>query len=143
MIAEWVRTARVDAGLSGADLGVRLALELGSDRGHTKANISHWENGKHSPSLEQLIAIVHITGRALPPQILARMGAIGSPLEGAGIGAVAVAPVVPQPPPWMDAEAYELLNFYFALDKRGREVAMLVMRGAAGANSSGAASNDG
>lgn len=73
MIANWVREARVVAGLSGAALGAKLALELGTERGHTKANISHWETGKHSPSLRQLIAIAKITGRQLPPGILAAM----------------------------------------------------------------------
>lgn len=74
MIANWVREARTDAGLSGAALGAKLALELGTERGHTKANISHWETGKHSPSLRQLLAIAKITERPLPPGILAAMG---------------------------------------------------------------------
>lgn len=70
MIAEWVRTARKDAGLSQADLGAKLALELGEERGHTKANISHWETRKHSPNLRQLMAIAKITDHNLPPQLL-------------------------------------------------------------------------
>jgi len=71
MIAGWVRDARTAAGLSGTALGARLALELGTDRGNTKANISHWENEKHSPSLKQLLAISRVTGRSLPTEILA------------------------------------------------------------------------
>ena len=71
MIAGWVKDARTAAGLSGTALGARLALELGTDRGNTKANISHWENEKHSPSLKQLLAISRVTGCSLPPEILA------------------------------------------------------------------------
>ena len=73
MIAGWVREARTAAGLSGTALGARLALELGTDRGNTKANISHWENDKHSPNLKQLLAISRVTGRSLPPEILASL----------------------------------------------------------------------
>ncbi|MDN4039541.1 S24 family peptidase [Massilia sp. YIM B02443] len=73
MIAGWVRDARTAAGLSGAALGARLALELGTERGHTKANISHWENEKHSPNLKQLLAIARVTGKSLPADILAPM----------------------------------------------------------------------
>jgi phage repressor protein C with HTH and peptisase S24 domain len=70
LIAQWVRSARKDAGLSQADLGTKLALELGEERGHTKANISHWETQKHSPNLRQLMAIAKITGQSLPQQLL-------------------------------------------------------------------------
>lgn len=73
MIAGWVREARTAAGLSGTALGARLALELGTERGNTKANISHWENDKHSPNLKQLLAISRVTGKSLPPEILAPM----------------------------------------------------------------------
>jgi phage repressor protein C with HTH and peptisase S24 domain len=75
MIAEWVKEARKTAGLSGESLGAKLALELGVLRGHTKANISHWETQKHSPSLQQLMAIAKITGKALPEPIIAAMRA--------------------------------------------------------------------
>ena len=78
MIANWVKEARTSAGLSGTALGARLALELGTERGHTKANISHWENEKHSPNLKQLLAISRVTGCRLPPDILAPLA--GSPL---------------------------------------------------------------
>ena len=74
MIATWVKEARTTAGLSGTALGARLALELGTDRGHTKANISHWENEKHSPNLKQLLAISRVTGCRLPAEILAPLG---------------------------------------------------------------------
>lgn len=73
MIADWIKGARIDANMSGATLGAKLALELGTERGHSKANISHWETKKHSPSLQQLLAIAKVTGKSLPPQILAAM----------------------------------------------------------------------
>jgi phage repressor protein C with HTH and peptisase S24 domain len=71
MIANWIKEARRDAGLSGEALGTKLAFELGTVRGHTKANISHWETEKHSPNLQQLLAIAKITGKSLPPAIIA------------------------------------------------------------------------
>ncbi|RYE72220.1 MAG: XRE family transcriptional regulator, partial [Oxalobacteraceae bacterium] len=82
MIANWVKEARTAAGLSGTALGARLALELGTDRGHTKANISHWENEKHSPNLKQLLAISRVTGCRLPAEILAPLG--GGPAHDGG-----------------------------------------------------------
>lgn len=74
LISSWVKQARTEAGLSGAALGARLALELGTERGNTKANISHWENQKHSPSLQQLMAISKVTAKPLPKAILESMG---------------------------------------------------------------------
>ena len=68
-IAAWVRAARKSAGLSGEALGRELALELRTTRGNTKGNISHWELGKHQPSLSQLLAISKITGHPLPASI--------------------------------------------------------------------------
>lgn len=73
MIATWIKEARTDAKMSQADLGIKLALELGTERGHTKANISHWETKKHSPSLQQLLAIAKITGKSLPQSIVSAM----------------------------------------------------------------------
>jgi len=70
LISHWVKEARTEAGLSGAALGAKLALELGTERGHTKANISHWETGKHAPSLWQLMAISKVTGKMLPDEIV-------------------------------------------------------------------------
>jgi transcriptional regulator with XRE-family HTH domain len=69
LIAEWIRSARQGAGLSQEDLGSKLALELGEERGYTKANISGWENVRHNPSLRQLVAIAKVTGAALPAPI--------------------------------------------------------------------------
>jgi transcriptional regulator with XRE-family HTH domain len=76
-IAEWIRTARKEAGLSQDGLGAQLALQLGDPRGFSKANISHWETCKHAPNIRQLAAIAKITGRPLPQEILdAAQGAI-------------------------------------------------------------------
>jgi phage repressor protein C with HTH and peptisase S24 domain len=69
IVAKWVRDARTTAGLSGSELGAKLALELGTERGHTKGNISHWELGKHEPSIQQLLAISKITGFTLPQEL--------------------------------------------------------------------------
>ena len=69
-IATWVRSARKTAGLSGEALGAKLALELRTARGNTKGNISHWELGKHKPSIAQLVAISKITGQSLPASVL-------------------------------------------------------------------------
>jgi transcriptional regulator with XRE-family HTH domain len=70
LLAAWIRDARKAAGLSQEDLGAKLALEMGDDRGYTKANISGWENVKHSPSLKQVMAIAKVTGAGLPAPIL-------------------------------------------------------------------------
>jgi SOS-response transcriptional repressor LexA len=70
MIANWIKEARRDAGLSGEALGTKLAFELGTVRGHTKANISHWETEKHSPNLQQMLAIAKVTGKSLPPALI-------------------------------------------------------------------------
>ena len=68
VIANWVRNAREHAKLSGDQLGAKLALELGTERGNTKANISHWEKERHQPSILQLLAISKITGMNLPEE---------------------------------------------------------------------------
>jgi phage repressor protein C with HTH and peptisase S24 domain len=68
-IANWVREARTGADLTGEELGTRLEHALGTKRGHSKANISHWETGKHKPSLAQLLAISKITGKQLPKNV--------------------------------------------------------------------------
>jgi len=69
-IAEWIRAARKEAGLSQDGLGAQLALQLGDPRGFSKANISHWETCKHAPNIRQLMAIAKITGKPLPDAIL-------------------------------------------------------------------------
>ena len=70
MIANWIKEARRDAGLSGEALGTKLAFEHGTVRGHTKANISHWETEKHSPNLQQMLAIAKVTGKSLPAVLI-------------------------------------------------------------------------
>ncbi len=120
MIAEWVKSARNDAGLSGASLGAQLELVLGSARGHTRANISHWETGKHEPSLQQIMAIVQITGKGLPDELVA---ALRNGKVSAGELSGSVAPIA-VPPPWMDGNAFRLLQLYYSLDERRRENAM-------------------
>jgi len=72
VIAAWVKESRLAADLSQEALGAQLALVLGVERGHTKGNISHWETGKHQPSLQQLIAIGQITKKSLPPEVLGK-----------------------------------------------------------------------
>ena len=69
LIAKWIKAAREHASISGEQLGAKLALELGTERGNTKANISHWENLRHQPNLAQVLAIAKITGVKLPPEI--------------------------------------------------------------------------
>lgn len=66
LLAKWVRAAREHANLSGEQLGMRLALELGTERGNSKANISHWENERHQPDMVQVMTIAKITGYKLP-----------------------------------------------------------------------------
>lgn len=84
LFADWIRTARQHAGLSQEELGIKLALELGEERGYTKANISGWENVRHSPSMRQMIAIAKVTGVALPAAISAgTSSAVPSPFPGA------------------------------------------------------------
>jgi len=74
LIAAWAREARKSAGLSQGELGAKLALDLGGERGHTKANVSHWETGKHQPSIQQLLAIARVTGHLLPPSLRTSFG---------------------------------------------------------------------
>lgn len=89
-IASWVRTARKSAGLSGEALGARLALELRTSRGNSKGNISHWELGKHQPSLSQLIAIGKITAYPLPASIAQQFD--GGAVESAATKKIVAAP---------------------------------------------------
>lgn len=57
-LKEWVRVARKSAGLTQEQLGEKL--------GRTKANIGHWETGKHDPSYDQIRRISEITGHPMP-----------------------------------------------------------------------------
>jgi SOS-response transcriptional repressor LexA len=58
-IKEWVKAARKHAGLTLEQLGALV------DR--TKANVGHWESGKHKPSYSQIVQISVATGYAMPP----------------------------------------------------------------------------
>jgi transcriptional regulator with XRE-family HTH domain len=69
-ISLWIRSSRKEAGFSGDELGAKLAMELGDEKGHTKANISHWELGRHDPSFRQILAISKVTKSPLPQDIL-------------------------------------------------------------------------
>lgn len=74
LMAGWIRASRKAADLSQEELGALLSLELGSGRGYSKANISHWETKKHSPNLAQLVAIGKVTGAKLPQELLIAAG---------------------------------------------------------------------
>lgn len=56
---EWIRAARKHKGWTQEQLGEAI--------GRTKANVGHWETGKHAPSIEQLSQISVLTGFPLPP----------------------------------------------------------------------------
>ncbi len=55
---DWIRTARKNIGWTQEQLGEAV--------GRTKANIGHWETGKHAPSAEQLVQVSQVTGYPLP-----------------------------------------------------------------------------
>lgn len=55
---EWIKAARTKAELTQAQLGEYLGV--------SKANVSGWENGRHTPSYSQLLNISTVTGAKLP-----------------------------------------------------------------------------
>lgn len=57
-IAAWVKAARLKWGGSQESLAAGVGV--------TKGNVSAWENGRHKPKLEQVMAIARITGHPLP-----------------------------------------------------------------------------
>lgn len=57
-LKEWVKLARKHKKWT--------QQELGDAVGRTKANVGHWETGKHSPPLKVLSQISEVTGYALP-----------------------------------------------------------------------------
>ena len=57
-ISDWVKAARKHKGWSQEQLGECI--------GRTKANVGHWETGKHAPSLDQVAAISMATGYPAP-----------------------------------------------------------------------------
>lgn len=66
-LKDWVKAARKSAGLTQEQLGEKL--------GRTKANVGHWETGKHEPSFDQMRRISEITGHPLPG------GSVAAPLS--------------------------------------------------------------
>lgn len=59
-IKDWIKAARLHRQWT--------QEELGEATGRTKANVGHWENGKHEPKFDLLVAIAHATG--FPPPVL-------------------------------------------------------------------------
>lgn len=57
-LKEWVRAARRHAGWT--------QQRLGDEVGRTKANVAHWESGKHPPSYAQVTQISALTGYPMP-----------------------------------------------------------------------------
>jgi transcriptional regulator with XRE-family HTH domain len=68
-IKDWVRAARANKGWTLQQLGEQL--------GRTKANVGHWETGKHSPSYVQLLKISDLTGLPLPGSVQLQHLALG------------------------------------------------------------------
>lgn len=58
-ISEWVKAARKHKGLTQPEFAKAMQ--------RSKANVSHWELGKHEPSLSQLKQMSQITGYSLMP----------------------------------------------------------------------------
>lgn len=56
-IGEWIRTCRLAAKLTQAQLGDALGV--------TKSNVSAWENDRHEPSYSQILKIAQVTKRTL------------------------------------------------------------------------------
>lgn len=69
-IANWIKRAREDANMSGTDLALKLTMEMRTDRGYSKATISHWEHGRHSPTFVELLALVRVMGKSLPDEVV-------------------------------------------------------------------------
>lgn len=59
-IGKWVKEARTAAGISQEALANALGL--------TKGNVSAWENERHKPKLEQILAVAQITKHTPPPE---------------------------------------------------------------------------
>lgn len=61
VIAIWIKRSRLDAGLTGEQLGERVGV--------SKQNVSHWETGKHDPSVSQVVKIGEICKAKLPKEL--------------------------------------------------------------------------
>lgn len=57
-IKDWIKAARAHKGWT--------QQQLGDAVGRTKANVGHWETGKHEPKLDLIEAISRATGHAPP-----------------------------------------------------------------------------
>jgi transcriptional regulator with XRE-family HTH domain len=58
-IKDWIKAARSHKGWTQQQLGEAV--------GRTKANVGHWETGKHEPKLDLIEAISRETGFPPPP----------------------------------------------------------------------------
>ena len=56
-LGNWIRSARASKGWTQDQLGDAIGV--------TKANVSHWETGKHEPSFMQMLKIRDATGYQL------------------------------------------------------------------------------
>lgn len=61
-LKDWVAAARGHAGWTQAELGERIGVG--------KQNVSHWEHGRHEPSIAQLRKMAEATGYSLAPLLL-------------------------------------------------------------------------
>lgn len=61
IISSWIKRSRLEAGLTGEQLGEKLGV--------SKQNISHWETGKHDPSVSQVVKIGEICKARLPNEL--------------------------------------------------------------------------
>jgi len=59
-IKQWIRDARTKANLNQEELADKLGVH--------KTTVSHWENGRYEPSLQQLLQIEEITGVMWRPE---------------------------------------------------------------------------
>ena len=57
-IGQWIKAARAHAKLSQDALASRLGV--------SKGNVSHWENDRHRPGLDQILTIAKVTGYSMP-----------------------------------------------------------------------------
>lgn len=57
-LKDWIRAVRTSLHLSQEQFGHRFSV--------TKGNVSAWENGRHSPSFDQLMSMSEMSGMALP-----------------------------------------------------------------------------
>ncbi|EPD38254.1 hypothetical protein HMPREF9701_03738 [Delftia acidovorans CCUG 274B] len=59
-LKDWIKAARLHQKWTQEELGEAI--------GRTKANVGHWENGKHEPKFDLLVSIARATG--FPPPVL-------------------------------------------------------------------------